>query len=130
MSLNFQKLGFPLTGNFATKLAQKSGRLLLLKTKRLLNFYLFGAKYWKGLNKFDKEEFLPTVPHRPHPPHPRRCPFALEASPAPSRSAAPTPPPTREKRDRDPPPRSRPLLRPRCSPRRSRPPPLRPRRSP
>lgn len=43
----------------------KTGLLQLLQIKRLLNFYLFGAKYRKLSNKFDSGgQILPTVPYR------------------------------------------------------------------
>lgn len=50
---------------------QRKNPIPLLQIKQLLNFYLFGIKYWKHSNKFNKEgQILPTTPyHTPRHPH-------------------------------------------------------------
>ena len=90
MSLNFRKLHSLLMENSGTKSAQNSGRLLLLKTEQVLNFYLFGTKQWKGLNKFDKEEFVPTIPHCP-PSYPPPLPLGADNRPDSTRGCDPSP---------------------------------------
>lgn len=108
---------FSLDGELWHKTGAKLREAAIIETERLLNFYLVGTKSRKGLNAFDKEQFLPTIPRRP----PCRPPSVQKAAQLRIPPAAPTAPPPADRRNRNP--HSHPPPTPRCCPR------LRPRRS-